>query len=141
MTPDAFAAVLAQVKQDEGFRRHLYFDTTGHRTIGYGFNIDAGITEDQATALVTIALTDWLEEVTSTLPWTATLDDVRLGVVLQLAFNLGQAGLLTFHQMLGALEAGNYRVAALALTASAAAHQEPARVARWAQQLTTGVQR
>jgi len=29
-----------KTKRFEGFRRKIYFDTTGNRTIGYGFNID-----------------------------------------------------------------------------------------------------
>jgi hypothetical protein len=35
-----------EVKNDEGYRSRIYKDTEGFLTIGYGLNLDAGISED-----------------------------------------------------------------------------------------------
>ncbi len=139
MTSDAFAAVLAHLKADEGFRKFPYRDTAGCLSVGYGTNLDAGLTEDQGTALLTVTVTDRLDELTDTLPWTATLDDVRLGVLAQLAFNLGLTGLLRFRMALAYTQAGDYAAAATALRHSAWADQVGARAVRLAQQMETGV--
>lgn len=41
-TPSS-AALPADIRQDEGLRHQSYLDTTGHKTVGYGFNMDSGI--------------------------------------------------------------------------------------------------
>lgn len=133
--------VRTQLKLDEGFRAHPYPDTAGKTTIGYGRNLtDDGITEAEASVLLEHDLAGALTAVTRACPWSATLDDVRLGVLLQLEVNLGLAGELKFVQMLAALERGDYDAASGALIDSVADQQEPARVMRWAQELKTGVQ-
>ncbi len=140
MTPAALDLVRAQVKRDENFRAFLYRDSRGHWTIGYGTNLDAGITEAQGAALLEVAFEAAVADVATVMPWTGQLDDVRLGVLVQLRYNLGLHGLVEFQEMLARLQAGDWDAAAWALLDSAADHQEPARVSRWAHELKTGVQ-
>jgi lysozyme len=89
--------------------------------------------------VLTYQFNQFLTAVVAALLWVDAIDEVRLGVLAQLAYNLGVAGLLGFHQMLAHLEAGEWAAASLQLKASTADHQEPARIARWAETLATGV--
>ncbi len=133
-------AVRAQVQREEGFRAFVYRDSRGHSTIGYGTNLDAGISVAQGAALLDVGFDAAVADVATALSWTGQLDDVRLGVLIQLRYNLGLTGLLEFQTMLAACRAGQWDAASAALLDSAADHQEPARVRRWAMELKTGVQ-
>lgn len=137
MTPAALEAVVAQLKSDEGFRADLYYDGKGVPTCGYGQTI-RNWSPSFAEAILRLTLAQCITDVAMALPWSNILDDVRLGVLWQLRYNLGVHGLLEFHEMLGHLERGEYPQAGLQLIASAADHEEPARIARWAKQLDTG---
>jgi len=102
---------LLRLQTEEGFRAFKYIDTTGHETIGYGFNIDAGITRHAASAL----LQEQVAELSDTLqqyPWYAALDPVRASVVLDIAFNQGIAGLLHYPHMIAALSRQDWASAA-----------------------------
>ncbi len=140
MTPAALDLVRAQVKRDENFRAFLYRDSRGHWTIGYGTNLDAGISEAQGEGLFEPAFVAAIDDVAKALSWSARLDDVRCGVLIQMRYNLGLTGLLEFEQLLAHCAAGQWDAASAALLDSAADHQEPARVSRWAHELKTGVQ-
>ncbi len=72
------------------------------------------------------------------LPWWRGLCDVRQDVVVQMAFQLGVAGLLKFRTTLGHIEAGRFGAAADAMLASAWADQTPARAKRLAAQMRSG---
>jgi lysozyme len=134
MTP----AGLAQLKADEGLRLQPYTDTNGNLSIGYGRNLRAkGITAVEAVVL----LNDDVAEVTNELSaylWYTNLDPVRQDVLINMAYNLGPWGLLGFHQMIAALEAGNTAEAAAQIEASAAAKELPARYGRLRDAMKTG---
>lgn len=98
----AIDSVLPRLKTEEGFRSRVYRDTEGHQTIGYGFNVDAGVTPRAAAALLQAQLEE-LHETLSTYPWYAGLDPARQGVCLDIAFNDGLHGLLAFPHMISAL--------------------------------------
>lgn len=122
----AIDLAVARSKVNEGFRANVYIDTTGHRSLGYGFNIDAGITEPAAAAL----LRAQIEAIAGTLGpmwWAEGLDDTRLSVVLELALNLGIHGLLNFVNMLSAIGKHDWQTAHDALLDSQAARQLPTR--------------
>lgn len=120
------ALAVARLKTDEGFRTMPYKDTTGHTTIGYGFNVDAGITERAALALLG-AQADELDDELSSFPWYEGIDDVRGSVLIELAFNLGLSGLLHFPSMLAAIGQKNWQGAHDELLNSQAARQLPTR--------------
>lgn len=93
---------LPRLRQEEGFRATLYVDTEGHKTIGYGLNIDAGISQRVAAAALQAQLEE-LQEALVKYPWYAPLDPVRQSVLLDMAFNNGLSGLLHFPHMLAAI--------------------------------------
>ena len=128
---------IARLKTDEGFRSTVYLDTANHRTIGYGFNIDAGITQTAAAALLA-AQTEDLAQTLGGYWWAAGLDDARMSVVVEVAFNDGVSALLHFPKMLAALGAKNWQSAHDELLDSDAARELPIRYNALAQILLTG---
>lgn len=77
-----------RLKQEEGFRSKSYHDTVGKLSIGYGFNVDAGLTEYAASALLT-AQAEELHRALLTYKWYGALDDARQSVCIDIAFNEG----------------------------------------------------
>jgi lysozyme len=129
--------VILALKTDEGFRPDLYTDTTGTPTIGYGTACRAW-SPAFALSVLRLSVDDALADVTRTLPWASSLSAPRLGILLEMRYNLGLQGLLGFTKCLAHLQAGEYAAASLQLTASLADHEEPNRVARWAAVIAHG---
>lgn len=107
----AVELALPRLKTEEGFRATKYTDTRGHLTIGYGFNVDAGISQSAAGALLAVQATEEHDRLLA-LAWYATLDPVRQSVCLDIAFNSGSHGLLNFPHMIAALAKGDWATAA-----------------------------
>lgn len=134
---NATELAVARLSTEEGFSARAYRDTVGRLTIGYGFNIDAGISQSAAVALLTSQVTDvWAQ--LSVCWWWASLDDVRASAVIDVAFNVGVAGLLHFPRMLSAIGAKDWVTAKMELLDSDAARQLPSRYNVLAQILLTG---
>lgn len=107
----AIDLALPRLKIDEGFRAKAYRDTNGFLTIGYGLNIDAGVSERVATGAL-VAQTQELQETLSGYSWYAALDEARQSVCLEIAFNQGLHGLLHYPRMIAALAQQNWVSAA-----------------------------
>lgn len=102
---------LPRVKISEGFRAHVYQDSRGLDTIGYGFQLAAGMSEYEAAALLA-AMMEERHRLLLKYEWYAGLDEVRQSVCLDIAINAGVAGLLRFPNMIVALQARNWAKAA-----------------------------
>lgn len=135
----ALDIAVAQLQVDEGFRAQKYVDTTGHTTIGYGFNVDSGISQNAALALLNAQAMDVKDDLALE-QWYISLDPGRQSACIQLAFNLGIGGFLGFQHMIDALRSGNWQGAHDELLDSKAAQQLPARYSRLAACLLTGAQ-
>jgi lysozyme len=107
----AIDITLPRLKTEEGFRPTMYSDTTGHITIGYGFNVNAGISRNAAAALLQAQL-DEIHNALQAYPWYVALDPTRQSVCLDIAFNEGVGGLLKFPHMLAALSRQDWPSAA-----------------------------
>lgn len=129
---------VTRLQKEEGFRPSLYLDTTGHQTIGYGFNVQAGMTQTQALALLNAQVLE-LDDALSRYWWWTSLDAVRASVILDLAFNLGLNGLLHFPNMLSAIGVQDWITAHDELLDSDAARLLPARYGALAETLLNGV--
>ena len=110
----------------EGLKLNAYKCPADKWTIGVGRNLEAnplsqeemlevlkesGITKDIAI--------QWLEKEIrqvkrqlANYEWYTSQTKIRRRVLIDMAFNLGISGLLAFQNMIGALEVGNYEVAA-----------------------------
>lgn len=91
-----------RLQTEEGFRPMPYQDTNGNTTLGYGFNVGAGITRTAASALLCAQLQDLNTELLK-FAWYVALDEVRQSVCIDIAFNAGLSGLLGFPNMIAAL--------------------------------------
>lgn len=131
-------ALMAWVAAEEGFRAKPYRCAAGALTIGFGLNLDAGITREEAEWLLRHRLARIADELTGALPWWGRLDEVRRGVLLAMAYQLGVAGLLRFRRTLEAIEGGRYDEAADQMLRSRWAQQTPERARRTAEALRTG---
>lgn len=101
-----------KLKGEEGFRAKSYTDTEGHGTIGFGFNIGAGITPYAAEGLLRAQLEE-LDNALRAFAWYESLDEPRQVVLLDIAYNSGLAGLTQgFPLMIRAIEARDWTAAA-----------------------------
>ena len=132
-----------QLKRDEGVVNHAYQDSLGFTTIGVGRLIDAnrggGLSDSEVDYLLDNDITDKTAQVLAALPWSKELSEPRLGVLINMAFQMGTRGLLGFPSMLGAVRTGDYETAALHMVNSKwAKHQTPARAHRLDEQMRLG---
>ena len=66
------------------------------------------------------------------------MDDARLGVLIEMCYNLGLSGLAGFKKMLAAVEAGDYKKAAKEMLDSKWAFQVKGRAVELAKIMETG---
>lgn len=126
--------------RDEGIRLKPYRDSRGFLTIGVGRNLDEdGISFVEASLLLDNDITSAVRDCVTAFPWFPSLDAVRQGVLVQMAFNLGIVGLKQFTQMLAAVAKGDYVTAAAQMRQSLWAKEVGARALRLATEMETGV--
>ena len=133
----------AQLRRDEGTRETAYQDHLGFWTIGVGRLIDsrkpgAGLRPDEIDYLLRNDINDRVSALQKALPWFAKLDNARQGVLINMAFQMGTAGLLGFSYTLGLVRDGKYAEAAAQMLKSKWAGQTPERAKRLAEQMKTG---
>lgn len=135
--------LIRQLKGDEGVKPCAYQDHLGFWTIGVGRLIDArkpgaGLRPDEIYYLLANDVEVRTNDLQRELPWFYMLDDVRKGVLIAMAFQLGTAGLLGFKNTLALVKDGKYAEAADNMLLSKWAEQTPARAQRLAKQMTSG---
>jgi len=96
-----------EVKNDEAYRSHIYRDSVGIMTIGYGLNLDDGISEPLAEKIVEWVIEERLSSLSKILKFWRDLTPARQEVFLNMAFNLGIPRFLGFRHMLAAASAGD----------------------------------
>lgn len=131
-----------QLKRDEGTVLSEYKDHLGYSTIGTGRLIDrrkgGGITHAEADYLLDNDIAKVVQGVRSRFPWTERLDDVRRGVLVNMAFQMGIEGLAGFKNTLAMVERADYAGAAAGMLNSKWATQTPARAKRLSKQMASG---
>lgn len=101
--------VKRQISLDEGYCSHLYKDSKGFNTIGYGFNLDKiQMPQDVSSLWLDHIINDTEYTLSKALSFWNDLDPVRKAVLINMAYNLGITGLLAFHQMLEYLAKKDY---------------------------------
>ena len=131
-----------QLIRDEGAVGHAYHDSFGFLTIGVGRLIDVrrggGLSDSEIDFLLANDIAKTTARVLEALPWASRLSEPRLGVLLNMAFQMGVSGLLQFKRTLGSIEDGQYGEAAVEMLDSLWAQQTPERAKRLAKQMLTG---
>lgn len=133
--------------RDEGFRREPYVDTVNVVTVGVGHNLKAKplpdgwkypLTHDQIEQLLHDDLKYVFEELDNRLNWWRSMSYARQRVIVNMAFNLGIAGLLTFKNTLIYMQSGRYKDAANNMLMSKWAKQVGKRANRLAEMMMDG---
>jgi len=133
--------MIRQLRLHEGERLKPYRCTAGKLTIGVGRNLEArGISAAESAMLLSNDIDAHWRELARALPWVETLDEVRQAVLLDMAFNLGIAGLLGFKNTLATVKAGDYPQAGAMMLDSKWAKQVGQRAQRLATMMATGKQ-
>ena len=131
--------LIAELERDEGVRLKPYRDSVGKLTIGIGRNLDdVGITLDETHYLLNGDIARAEADLDARLPWWQTLDPVRQRVLVNMCFNMGIAGLLTFANTLELVRVGQYADAADHMLASKWAGQVGPRAQRLADMMRDG---
>jgi len=149
-------ALISELERDEGVRLSPYRCTAGFLTTGVGRNLDTNkltaeelafvghdcrkkpITKEQSDYLLKNDIEKICSELLKFLPWWAYLGDVRKRVLVNMAFNLGIAGLLKFTNTLALIRSGSYAQAASEMVKSKWAKQVGKRADRLANMMKTG---
>lgn len=114
---------IAILKRHEGFKAELYIDTTGHRTIGYGFNVDASVSEGLADAILRYQVKEKEQELTKRFEWYPNLSIVRRDVITNICFNIGVDGFAKFVNTIYLISHGRHEEAAAEMLKSKWASQ------------------
>ena len=131
-----------QLIRDEGKVGNAYHDSFGYITIGVGRLIDArrggGLSDSEIDLLLANDIAEKTAQVLEALPWASRLNEPRLAVLINMAFQMGIHGLLQFKRTLGSVEDGQYDEAAMEMMDSLWAQQTPERAKRLAKQMESG---
>src|SRR5215471_20204162 len=93
---DEFGFAQAIIERHEGYRQFPYKDSRGYLTVGYGRNLTSqGITELEGALLLARDVRD-IEQAFTRFQWWGPLEPERKAVLLDMAYQLGFAGLLSF---------------------------------------------
>ncbi|MTI12372.1 glycoside hydrolase family protein [Sansalvadorimonas verongulae] len=126
------------IRHHEGLRLRPYLCTSKKLTIGYGRNLeDRGLTRQEADYLLENDLHDIRRQLVERIDCWDQLSEVRQAVLIDMAYNLGLAGLLKFKNTLAAVSAGRYKTAACEMLDSRWAKQVGARANRLAAMMAT----
>ena len=120
--------LLEKIKHHEGFVEHVYDDSLGIPTIGYGFAIkDLTLDEDIAEEILIRKLEKLKRNANSRFKWLEDMPVVVQEVVLNMCYQLGITGVSKFKKALKAMEDGDWEKAADEMLDSKWAKQTPNR--------------
>ena len=135
-------SLLENIKAHEGFSARIYKDSVGKPTVGYGFLV-AALSSDElklnggkiepmnkevAEKILNLKVARLKKRLFQCLPWLESKPQNVQDTLIEMAYQLGLAGLMGFRHTLGCIEAGNYAQAARNLRASLLYRQTPKRV-------------
>lgn len=143
MTDSLKEMVRKQLRRDEGTVPHAYQDHLGYWTIGVGRLIDerkgGGLTDEEIDFLLENDINKRKAALFIQIPWIRDLSEPRLGVLLNMSFQMGVEGLLKFKTTLSLVKEGKYEEASKQMLNSLWAKQTPERAKRLAEQLKTNL--
>lgn len=132
---------------EEGFRAKPYYCSEGYPTIGVGTKIGKkGVPLDSFTFTVNeitakMMLIDELDRIMErleSLSWYNSLSENRQIIIESMCYQMGVAGVLKFRNMIRAIEAGDFRYAAVEMLNSRWARQTEGRALRHADVMELG---
>ena len=145
-------SLLENIKAHEGFSARIYKDSVGKPTVGYGFLVSAlspdelalnngkaePMSKEVAEKILNLKVAKLQKRVFQCLPWLTDKPQNVQDTLVEMAYQLGIAGLLGFRHTLGCIEAGDYAQAARNLRASLLYRQTPKRAEGYIKGLKNG---
>lgn len=128
----------AYTRRYEGLNVFPYQCPTGHMTIGYGHNLENGISKEAAEFILQQDMQAAQMAVSRRFEWFKKLNTVRQFVLVDMCFNMGIARLCTFKKFLAALRHGDFMRAANEMLSSRWAGQVGRRARELAEMMKTG---
>ena len=120
--------LLESIKHHEGFVEHVYDDSLGIPTIGYGFAIkDLILDEDIAEDILMRKLEKLKRNANARFQWLEDMPQEVQAVVLNMCYQLGVTGVSKFRKAISALQEGDWDEAANEMLDSLWARQTPNR--------------
>lgn len=145
-------SLIENIKAHEGFSARIYKDSVGKATVGYGFLVAAlspdelklnggkaePMSKEVAEKILNLKVSKLKKRLFQCLPWLADKPQNVQDTLIEMAYQLGLAGLMSFRYTLGCIEAGDYAQAARNLRASLLYRQTPKRVEDYIKGLENG---
>ena len=136
MLNSVYKDLTERVKKHEGFMERPYFDSLGVGTIGYGFTY---LKKEECDKI----LDNRLKEATGLVEGYLSnegisLDDFRIGILVEMTFQLGFKGVLCFKKMWRAIREMDYETAAKEMKDSRWFKQTPVRAGELALKMERG---
>lgn len=123
-----------ELEAEEKYVREAYLDSLGYWTIGIGRLIDkrrgGGLSYEEARYLLGNDIGAKLAGLRKALPWFDSLSNARQRALVNMAFQMGVEGVLTFKTTLALMQASKFSEAADNALKSKWAEQTPARAKR-----------
>ena len=133
------ARVYARLSIDEDRRKRIYTDTVGKISGGVGRNLtDRGFRDDEIDLMLTNDVAEAIGECRRLFRGFDSISEVRQEVLVNMMFNMGYARLAGFKKMVAAVQANNWREAAVQMLDSKWADQVGDRADRLADAMRTG---
>jgi len=133
------AKLRAQLIRHEGVINHAYKDHLGFLTIGVGRLIDerrgGGLSDDEVMYLLDNDIDRCAKSLQDNLDFFDDLNETQQHALINMAFQLGVNGLLSFRNTLGLMRSGRYAEAHAEALKSRWAKQTPNRAAEVAKML------
>ena len=129
---------MCYTRRYEGLNVFPYQCPAGHVTIGYGHNLENGISKEAAEFILQQDMEAAWRAVSRQFKWFKKLDIVRQFVLVDMCFNMGIAKLCTFKKFLAALRRSDFFSAANEMLNSRWAGQVGRRARELAEMMKTG---
>ena len=133
-----YEKLITQLRVHEGDEHKVYRCSEGYLTIGVGRNLETnGITQEESDFLLANDLSRVEKKVRKHIRLHG-LNDARIAVLINMAFNLGMNGLRKFKKTLAYIEQGDFENASIEMLDSKWRKQVGYRAIQLAEQLRTG---
>ncbi len=126
------------IRRYEGLNLHPYRCPAGCLTIGYGHNLENGISRQTAQYMLQEDLQQTCRSLRKQFIWWEKLDEVRQFVFVDMCFNMGISKLCTVKKFLAAVQRRDYPAAAREMLDSKWAGQVGHRARELTEMMKTG---
>jgi len=123
-----YKELVKSIKRNEGFEPRVYKDSLGYDTIGYGFTIKyLVLSTDTADLILKDMLISLIAEVGERMPWVLHMPEQIQNVIIEMCYQMGIGGFLTFPKTIGYFQTRQWREAAKEMLDSTWHKQTPER--------------